>query len=544
MDAAKTASVTFEDADDEDPPDPPPPPPTCQPPMPPETRNLETTTTSWTYPSSGVTHKEVVTTTQPQRSTVTCNTETMQWEATPWENHGRPSVSDPVRKGTKNVGDMPEETLPPVPVSQTQDAASGCGDTETRTGTRTDTRTVGWDSSTGNWTTGDPVQGDPDWGDWVVSVGSRPAKPATSQTITVGNAAIQWVVRGMTAYEQSRSLKQFQIQTVTWSGKPQCKWIEGGWTNFLAPYWTLWVDTGDTNPKPPPGTVLVHSQPTTQTRWVEEIIGICILWEEQRTRSWTRLYDKSWRWSASAIDWVSQLTPNPLGVAYYTYTEWTRTGKATACGGGLRSESVALTAGDYTLPWGLQRISFTVPKKADVQLSLRTLDSGVQAVVLRSAAGAELVLYPGALADGARPTPSVADTTLSSIAATLTLTEVALVAPPAPPASEECAVVTAADSGATAVDLDASHCAEVPTGALVVTVGGHTLPLTLPTGYDWLLLRVSPDPAVVGVIDVASGAYLALNAETGAEEAREVGEDVAETIGPIFDAIVTSAGPP
>ena len=231
-----------------------------------------------------------------------CNTETMQWEATPWENHGRPSVSDPVRKGTKNVGDMPEETLPPVPVSQTQDAASGCGDTETRTGTRTDTRTVGWDSSTGNWTTGDPVQGDPDWGDWVVSVGSRPAKPATSQTITVGNAAIQWVVRGMTAYEQSRSLKQFQIQTVTWSGKPQCKWIEGGWTNFLAPYWTLWVDTGDTNPKPPPGTVLVHSQPTTQTRWVADDTDpvVCLRYEEQRTRSWTRLYDKSWRWSASA----------------------------------------------------------------------------------------------------------------------------------------------------------------------------------------------------------------------------------------------------
>ena len=243
-------------------------------------------------------------------------------------------------------------------------------------------------------------------------------------------------------------------------------------------------------------------------------------------------------------DWVSQLTPNPLGVAYYTYTEWTRTGQVQVCPRSARAESVPLPAGDYTLPWGLQRISFTVPKKADVQLSLRTLESGVQAVVLRSAAGAELVLYPGALADGARPAPSVADTTLSAIAATLSLTEVALVAPPAPPASEECAVVTAADSGATAVDLDASRCAEVPTGALVVTLGGHTLPLTLPTGYDWLLLRVSPDPAVVGVIDVASGAYLALNAETGAEEAREVGEDVAETIGPIFDAIVTSAGPP
>ena len=64
-----------------------------------------------------------------------------------------------------------------------------------------------------------------------------------------------------------------------------------------------------------------------------------------------------------------------------------------------------------------------MPAGASVELSLRALESGVQAVVLTSAAGAELVLYPGALADGAKPSPSATDATLSSIAATLALTD-------------------------------------------------------------------------------------------------------------------------
>ena len=98
----------------------------------------------------------------------------------------------------------------------------------------------------------------------------------------------------------------------------------------------------------------------------------------------------------------------------------------------------------------------------------------------------------------------------------------------------------AAKSGATAVDMDASRCADVPTGALAVTLGAHTLSFTLPTGSDWLLLRVSPDPAVLGIIDTASGAHLALNGATGTEQSRQVGADVAAALGPVFDAIVTS----
>ena len=278
----------------------------------------------------------------------------------------------------------------------------------------------------------------------------------------------------------------------------------------------------------------------------------CILWEEQRSKWKNRVWNRMWMWSATAENWVAHHDPDLFWETGYMYSAWTRTGntqpgcpaRGAEDGPQGEAESVALAAGDYTLPWGLQRISFTVPAGASVELSLRALASGVQAVVLTSAAGAELVLYPGALADGAKPSPSATDTTLSSIAATLALTTVERVAPPTAPADETCAVVTAAASGATAVDMDASICAAVPTGALSVTLGGQTLSLSLPTGYDWLLLRVSPDPAVVGIIDMGSGAYLALNGATGTEESREVGEDVAATIGPIFDAIVTSAKPP
>ena len=299
---------------------------------------------------------------------------------------------------------------------------------------------------------------------------------------------------------------------------------------------------------PPPRTETVD--PGTETRWVSDpSIPFCILWEEQRSKWKVRTWPRKWVWSPLSFAWVA-VDVGTYSDSQTMYSAWTRTGnhrvgcRARAQEDGARgaaAESVTLAAGDYTLPWGLQRISFTVPKKADVQLSLRTLDSGVEAVVLRSPAGAELVLSPAALAGGAQPSPSVTDTTLSSIAATLSLTEVALVAPPAPPGPEECAFVTAAETGATAVDLAGSPCATVPAGTLEVTLSARTLSLTLPTGYDWLLLRLSDDPAVLALIDTASGAYLALNAATGAEEARGIKQDVADTVGPIFDAIVTSA---
>ena len=368
-------------------------------------------------------------------------------------------------------------------------------------------------------------------------------KPKASQALTT--TYTRWVVRDMTAYEQSRTSTQWQVRSVTWSGEPECEWETSDWFNFGNPVWTDWADT-DTPPipKPPDGTDIVNTPAGTGTRWVsDEVFGFCVEFEEQRPIYWTTISPYTWNWSAP--NWVKVVSP-PLFQGT-TYGDWSRTGKSRLCGSGqsdgasgAAAASATLAAGDYTLPWGLQRISFTVPAGASVQMSLRTLDSGVVAAVLRSAAGAELVLYPGALADGARPSPSAADATLSSIAATLALTTVEPVVPPTAPASEACAVVTAAATGATAVDMDASRCADVPTGALAVSLGAHTLSLTLPTGYDWLLLRVSPDPAVLGIIDMASGAYLALNAATGAEQSREVGEDVSATIGPIFDTIVTS----
>ena len=505
--------------------------------------------TRWTYPSNGssggTTYEEQLVTRQPQSRTISWDASTCEWDPGPWQNAGTATSSWERTSNSKTVGAEPATTLP-VNLSQTRNAASGCGDTESRTGTRTDTRTVGWNSATGNWNTpGAWILGTPVWGGWVLTQGTRPVRPSASQTITQSEK--RWVVGATAATEQGRTREQVQIRSVTWSGKPDCEWDTTAWVNFGTATWSAWT-TLQVVPKPPlpPNVEQVPVGPP-ETRWVTDPnIPFCILWEEQRQLYRTTIYgNQSWVWSAK--NWVLRRT---LLFQGNTYSAWTRTGNTQACPRGTQddgaqsaAENVTLAAGDYTLPWGLQRISFTVPAGVEVQLSLRTLESGVQAVVLSSAAGAELVLYPGALADGARPSPSVADTTLSSIAATLALTTVELVAP-SPPEDEECAVVTAAVSGATAVDLDASLCAIVPTGELSVTLGGQTLSLTLPTGYNWLLLRVSPDPAVLGVIDTASGAYLALNAATGAEESREVGEDVAATIGPIFDAIVTSVQPP
>ena len=48
----------------------------------------------------------------------------------------------------------------------------------------------------------------------------------------------------------------------------------------------------------------------------------------------------------------------------------------------------------------------------------------------------------------------------------------------------------------------------------------------------------------LGIIDLGSGADLALDPATGTEPGREVAEDVAATIGPLFDVIATSAASP
>ena len=518
-----------------------------------------TGTTRWTEPAGGKTHEEQEVSVQPQSRTVTWDAADCEWDTGAWVDDGDP-YTDWDLTGTSRDAPTKPPTVNPnpprTPTGTTRWTAPLGGRTseEREVSVQPQSRTVTWDAANCKWVTGTwEDDGDP-YKDWDLTGTSRdaPARPGDPAP-TVLQTSYRWEVRGTTpnrvAHHQKNERRQNRTWTVTWD-TAECAWDTGDPENDGDPYWSGWSDTSTPpkpEPEPPPNVEQVPVGPP-ETRWVTDPnIPFCILWEEQRQRYRTTIYgNQSWVWRAP--NWVLQRTMLFQG---YTYTAWTRTGNTTACprstqdnnGAGGQAAAVSLAAGDYTLPWGLQRISFTVPADTEVQLTLRTLESGVQAVVLSSAAGVELVLYPGALADGARPSPSVADTTLSTIAATLALTEVELVAPP-PPADEECAVVTAAESGATAVDMDASLCAIVPTGALMVTLGGQTLSLTLPTGYDWLLLRVSPDPAVLGVIDTASGAYLALNAATGAEESREVGEDVAATIGPIFNAIVTSAQPP
>ena len=405
-----------------------------------------------------------------------------------------------------------------------------------------------------------------EWGPWVkdgnpylgpfTATGNRrcktplATKPSGSKSERVGNPSYGWDVRGTTpnrvAHQQKNEQKQNYTWETDWADVPTCGWVNGKWVKDGAPSWTGWKDTGITKAEPPlPPNVERVRVGDPQKRWVTEPGGgFCIRYEEQRQLYRTTIYsNQSYVWRAP--NWVLQRTPLFQGT---TYSAWTRTGRVTACA--LRSDGVqgasatpvTLAAGDYTLPWDLQRITFTVPAKTSVTLEVGARADGEAVVVLR-AGEAALTLHPDALADGARPAPTAANTTLAAIAASLVLTTVELVATP-PAADESCAVVPAAASGATAVDLDASLCAEVPAGALSVTLGGQTLSLTLPTGHDWLLLRVAPDPAVVGIIDTASGAYLALNAATGAEQSREVEADVTVTIGPLFDAIAKSAQPP
>ena len=196
------------------------------------------------------------------------------------------------------------------------------------------------------------------------------------------------------------------------------------------------------------------------------------------------------------------------------------------------------------MQWGEQRLVFTVPAGATVDLSRRQLDSGDYVAVLTLKKGTELVIGADALDgdDQARSTrfSSVTDSTLRSIADSLR--DPATDEPEAnQTTSSQCAVAEPSSDGSTVVDLDAQSCAIVRDGGSVtVDFGGESHSLSLASGREWLIVEgEGGNGSAATFIDLSTGGYITLSLSDGAELSRHVPAD-ADGLSALFDAMRTA----
>ena len=417
---------------------PPDPPDTPDPPDPPActsddstkpstTQTVTSTETRWTM--SGVYEfKEQRTKSQQQTRSVSWECGTSMWTRGVWGDSGAPTYDGWSATGDERCKDpyaaKPAEART-EPVTEYRWALRGAtAHQQKRTGTAHYSRTVtktgpracGW--TLGEWGSPDRT----DWGTWA-DTGTSEARPASSETEDRGNgAATRWIVGSSSACEEIEQLQRRRTRSVGFSASNG--WTTGLWSTWGAPYRVGWTRTGSCLTKPVPATVTVSEQQTRLGPPVFAGPSFCVRYPEKRSRS--AYYRQPYVWDASATAWtLGERKTTPYG--YSTWTPWTRTGeRPQQCAfSALPSGSWSLDSGDYELEWGAQRVLFTVPDDASVELSWRTRDSGGQEAVFAVASEGELAVHPDSLSasSGAASGESSERPTLYAIEDSLTLVE-------------------------------------------------------------------------------------------------------------------------
>ena len=291
--------------------------------------------------------------------------------------------------------------------------------------------------------------------------------------------------------------------------------------------WVVWEEEGD-------GLTFCYEQQYRYTRYEG--------WHSFTTHFWN---DSSSSWVPGTVVFTSGVHERKSGTGGVRIITCTGSSADAGAQGTSGDPAQYLVAGDYGFTWGGTSISFTLPADALIDLTWRVLDSGVRAAVLTDAGAGEVLVYPGAPA--ARDARS-SDGSTHERSATLQSIETSMVeaqsatATATTPESSTCTVVSS-DGSSAAIDLDAGRCASVPSGGAVrFAVGDNVLSLTLTADRFWLVARLDADGSEqVALLDVTSSSVLLLDADTGAELQRIIPDDAETRIGPIFDAIVTSA---
>ena len=287
------------------------------------------------------------------------------------------------------------------------------------------TKRAEWSDTSESWVFG----GDEDWVDdgdpsrrWA-GPGICKSRPADQARTVPTLVKAEWRVGSSEACEWTQYSDQPQTKRATWVAP---NWVFGGDED--------WVDNGDPSlrwaepdscvAKPADKTVTVTEQQTRLGPPVFAGTSFCVQYPEKRSRS--AYYHQPYVWDASATAWeLGKRAATPY--SYSLWTAWTRTGeRPQPCAfSALPSGSWSLASGDYELEWSAQRVLFTVPDDASVELSWRARDGGGQEAVFSVAGEGELTVHPDSLdaSSGAASGESSERPTLDAIEDSLTLVE-------------------------------------------------------------------------------------------------------------------------
>ena len=404
-----------------------PPPPTCGARPPQHLRETETLspTYAWTVAGNIASYiKTTVTRTRSRPGGVWQGHPTCAWKHDEWSDWKAQASTEVVRIETR-------------PADQTRTVSTE-GQTEWRVGSsqacqwtqysdQPQAKRAEWSDDSESWVFG----GGEDWVDngdpslrWVGPRNCEPRPADRTRTVST-EGQTEWRVGSSQACQWTQYSDQPQAKRAEWSDDSE-SWVFGGDED--------WVDNGDPSlrwsgprrcvAKPAPETVTVSEQQTRLGPPVFTGPSFCVRYPEKRSRS--AYYRQPYAWDASATKWtLGERETTPYG--YSAWTPWTRTGApAQPCVfSSLPSGSWSLDSGDYELEWGAQRVLFTVPDDASVELNWRTRDSGGQEAVFAVAGEGELAVHPDSLgaSSGSASGESSERPTLDAIEDSLTLVE-------------------------------------------------------------------------------------------------------------------------
>ena len=220
---------------------------------------------------------------------------------------------------------------------------------EQRTKSQAQVRSVTWNSSTCTWGEGAwRNSGSPSYSVWRATGAERCKEPYATklpETKTETVTGQQWVLRGTTAYRQSRTGTEHYSRTVTKTGPRACGWTNPAWGSPDRTVWGGWTDTGTSKTRPVDQTRTVSTLVNTEWRVVgatacqwrqhsdqpqtKRAKWVAPNWVFGGAADWRDSGSPSRRWSKSSTCKTRQADQTRT-VSTLVKTEW-RVGSSQAC---------------------------------------------------------------------------------------------------------------------------------------------------------------------------------------------------------------------
>ncbi len=237
----------------------------------------------------------------------------------------------------------PAQPAPPLPPTCAADESTKSSTTQTVTSTETrwasarvyeyleqrtksqaQVRSVTWNSSTCTWSEGAwRNSGSPSYSVWSATGAERCKEPYATklpETKTETVTGQQWVLRGTTAYQQSRTGTEHYSRTVTKTGPRACGWTNPAWGSPDRTAWGGWTDTGTSKTRPA-SVETENRRNGTVTRWSVGSSSACPEIEQtQRRRTRSVSFSSTAGWVEGS--WSGWGTPYRVG--------WARNGSCLA----------------------------------------------------------------------------------------------------------------------------------------------------------------------------------------------------------------------